>query len=94
MRADERHKFFPKRSSLRIPTPLTLNISLAETGICSAISINVASLKTTYGGIFSSSAIALRKLAQLSEQFAIVITAERFLHHAGFEGDDARHRKL
>ena len=38
----------PKRSSLRVPTPLTLSISLALSGICSAISISVASLNTTY----------------------------------------------
>src|SRR5699024_6014093 len=56
----------PKRSSLRIPTPLTLSISLAVIGICSAISIKVASLNTTYGGTLLSSAIDLRSLRNLA----------------------------
>lgn len=60
-KADQEHS-----NVLRIPSPLTLSISLAVIGICSAISIKVASLNTTYGGTLLSSAIDLRSLRNLA----------------------------
>ncbi len=80
---ESRHKRFAKAFQLAHTNAVNAGISLAVIGICSAISIKVASLTPrTAGHCFHRQSIYA--VCVIGEQFAIIVAAERFLHRFRF----------